>query len=260
MKILISTMFSLSDPSWGGGLRNFRSAESDAEYLARLFSPERMAFKFAAFEKLTKPSMDAALRGFEDAEWLIYTSPSGVMPAEHFQRLEALLAVDSRYKLIPCNSLADMNHHYNERMDALGIPKAGNFTDASDLDVSVCTVRMDDDDGIHEDYFRDLERLASQKAKGFTYTCARCRLVGFEGVGFSKKTEGSRFEQPSPETSSWPHVVGLAAVGFNVRTLGDHTKFQERFPNIELVVDRATEDAVLMGAHSAFTATARGFK
>lgn len=214
-----------------------RGWTEDDAYHAFLYSEERMAHKFASFEKIALARILETAR--EHPEWrlLIYVT-ADVMPPTQLTRLRELT------RDIP-------------QVDITSVPKGGIFHEMCDhyravLDKSdrYSTIRVDDDDGVPRDLLRNVETFAAQIPGPFLYTTPRICTVALDSAG--TLNIGDVGEHPSQAAS------GMAAVDTDVYMLGTHTTIAARHPGLKIVRDH-NADPILMSCHEDHCISLRKF-
>jgi len=115
--------------------------KTEKDYVSHIYSSERMNNKLHAMQHITIPSIKA--QSYKNLEWYIYTSPK--VPSDILNRLHELLR-DSRFHI---KVVADDKECRNDFSKQLKKYK------------KYISVRLDDDDGFHPQYFDLLSRSYS---------------------------------------------------------------------------------------------------
>lgn len=174
-------------------------------YRSKLFDPDRLAGKFAMFEKVTLPSvMGQTSRNFH---WHIFTCPQ--LPAAWMDRLKRVTAPHSQH--ITVHSVEGMKPFRKAVSEMCEQLKAKHG------EAGFATSRLDDDDGIGA---RLVERLGDARNGAGTvvlFSKGR-RYVMDRGVPRIVREEG-RIGGPAS-----------SIVGGNIYACGHHKTLHERFP------------------------------
>lgn len=202
MRIHVHTRFSIADHLFKGFILTRNTDEKD--YLLTLFSKERLAVKFAAFETFTLPSILS--QTWNDWEWHIYISLGA--PADFKARLNSLVSVDSRIHVQEVSSMkqvADISTQLDSQAPLL-----------------IGSMRLDDDDALHPSIFQRLQNFACEP-KG--------TVVGLIGGVLSDLVDGVPRASTKP-FGRHPYVIalGMTRIGDNVFAVGNHYTAHVRHP------------------------------
>jgi hypothetical protein len=208
-------------------------------YVEYLYSKERMSYKLAAFEKITLPSVLSNLETKDSAEWWLFISKE--LPIEYKEKLHELVCGSVQVKIIELDTYADYSKAYTLKYDSLSVENE-----------RLCSLRIDDDDGVYSSLLDDIEVAAQSRDYPFLYSCPLGRYCKLDADGTI--ILGKQIVQ-----TTWPHTVALAGIDVDIRKLGDHTKIQKRNPNLEIVKNLEKKDAVLITCDPKHTATLRSF-
>lgn len=132
--------FSVLTPTYYS--ERFKTLDATA---AHLFAPERMALRFRLFETLCLPSLAAQ----SDPEFTALVLTAEALPAEHLERLAALIEPHRNIHLVPVGT----GNHYRLLRDAYDSIDIGEATHRT-------MFRLDDDDAVDRDFVRRTKRLA----------------------------------------------------------------------------------------------------
>lgn len=137
MKVYILTRFSIFDPSYNG----FKIQRASEIYKEKLFNKKRLDAKFSFFEKMTLPSV--LNQTYKDWEWHIFTSNE--LLENYKKKLEQLTSSYTSIKICYIKNFKEFNFK------------------PSSMDKYFCTIRLDDDDGIHSSFFNNLQKYKESK-------------------------------------------------------------------------------------------------
>lgn len=156
-----------------------------------------MEEKFHAFENITVPSIKA--QHYRNLKWIIFYSPK--MPVIYLKKLRAAVR-GLQTDLIAIGNMKEANRRFSEYSKAR----------------AYITVRLDDDDGLHPEYFKRIQDKANHGAifgtgRGYRLSRKNGQLVGCQ-------------DKYAPRFLS----IGLAQVGNDVNKLGNHNLIHKRFP------------------------------
>lgn len=180
-----------------------RQTNDANETWRRLYDRQRLERKFAYFERLTLPS----IVNQTDNNWQWHIYYGATMPDEFVQRLRRLCAPYWRILCTPVDSLRQFRHCIKSILE---------YFANDDLYV---TVRLDDDDALHQSFFERLQ----------TYSDRCNHLVSFpNGSRITFDAANDMFCVGS-DVHSRNTAVGLAAVQFNVYEAGRHTTVHKRY-------------------------------
>jgi hypothetical protein len=193
----IITRFSIFDPTFKG----FVLTRNSSDVYTELFSRERMDFKFDVFERVTYPSI--MNQTYQNYVWLIYASIR--LPDEYKARLENILS--ENVQIIYVKNFEEFNIHRSNFLD-----KCTNYT----------TIRIDDDDGLSENFLEELNKYSGQSGKIITAP---------NGIKFTIRDNEIVFGE---KYYSECLALGLTAIGFDIYGAGDHTAINEIF---KIIVD-----------------------
>jgi hypothetical protein len=210
MKHYIITRFSILDADF----KYFKLVcnNTKADYTNQLFDKQRLDFKFNVFDKMTYPSI--VNQSYTDYEWLIYTS--SFLPLEYKTKL-ATYETD-KIKILYVDNFKQFYGHLNQFL-----------ADKTDY----VTLRLDDDDGLDCDFLKKLD----------TYSLNKGEIVSFpKGRSFTIENNSVIVG----DTYTHPLVaIGLAAIGFNVHSAGDHNRVGEKY---KVNVDDSNEFYFICGS------------
>lgn len=207
LKKFLITRFSILDKNWKGYFLN-KENKFD-EYKNKLFNKNRLDFKLEIFEKLTLKSI--INQKTKDFDWNIYSSI--YLPDEYKNKLELLI---DKYNFI--NILYVSSH--KEFWDDI-VNKSKNYK-------KFLTIRLDDDDGLNENYFSELEKINYKKNSVVSfYKGKKIRLVN------NKIEYGNEWIKKNT-------AIGLASFGENIYRLEPHLKIHKNrnviYPEIDSMV------------------------
>ena len=161
----------------------------------KLFNPVRLDTKFALFEAMTYPSV--MNQTYNDYTWLIYASQ--YLPESYKDKLNGFKG--DTIKIIFVKNFKEMNTDINNR-----IRNSTNYS----------TIRLDDDDGLNPAFLETINKYETEKGKIISIPKGRWyRLhngeIQIRGKIYHKK-----------------NAQGLAAIGFNIYTSGNHMNINEK--------------------------------
>lgn len=131
MKNYVITRFSIYDSYIKGFQKPAKIKKKGINYKNYLFSKSRLDSKFSLFEKITLPSV--VNQTFDDWEWHIYTS---IFLPENYK--ERLISICSKYEKIKLHFISSFKE----------------FIFIKPNDNNYCTIRLDDDDGLNDTFFK----------------------------------------------------------------------------------------------------------
>lgn len=180
--VRFSVLTSRPDHTWGVG-----RAVGAGNAAAALFDEARLARRFAVFEAMTLPSLDAQ----DDRDFAVALVTSKLMPRPWLDRLKALAEPRDHLHVMPFDPTAEMRRFARRAVRRLR--RRGD---------RLVTFRLDDDDALARDYVRALRRAATEAEPGAMLSAPEGLLLRAVGGGF----------QAIP--SVWPNIaLGLAHVG-----------------------------------------------
>lgn len=187
----IITRFSILDTK----TKAFRLTQKRSSNIKHaLFDKVRLNTKFTLFDKLTYPSIRN--QSYKSYTWLIYASP--YLPNNYKQKLEKYQ--NSHIKVIYVKNFKEMNENIEGQI------KHDDFS----------TIRLDDDDGLNPDFLEMLNKYKSEK--GAIVSAPHGRWIRIQNGEF--KIRG--------RINSKHMAQGLAGIGFNIYTAGNHTRVHEK--------------------------------
>jgi len=148
MKVYILTRFSIFDPSTKG----FKIQRASDNYKEKLFNKKRLDAKFSFFEKMTLPSV--LNQTYKDWEWHIFTSNE--LLENYKKKLEQLTSSYTSIKICYIKNFKEFNFK------------------PSSMDKYFCTIRLDDDDGIHSSFFNNLQKYKESKISVVSHVNGIC--------------------------------------------------------------------------------------
>lgn len=176
---------------------------SEKEYKEKLFSEERLNAKFKLFEKITLPSIVNQTN--KNFIWYIYAS--SFLPDKYKKKILELTCVNEKIKCVFIDSFKD-------------------FCKIQFTDEKYCTVRLDDDDGLHKDFVESLNNYNNVPNKNLiTHACGQLVKLENDELVYGRKID----------KSEKPPAQGLAAVGMDVYKCGSHGKIQNKY---NVIVDK----------------------
>ena len=196
MKIYFLTRFSIFDYD----IKAFRINKilSLEDYKEELFSEARLNAKFNAFEKVTLPSIVRQTN--KNYEWYIFTSSE--LPVKYKIKLIDLIKSYSQIKVLFVNSMREFfDYDFN-------------------FDNNYATVRLDDDDGLNENFVE----LMQQYADADKYKC----IISFPN-GHKYQIENDKIIVNKQKINKPYIACGLAAISMNIYRCGNHTKINEKY-------------------------------
>jgi hypothetical protein len=199
----IFTRFSILDTKFKG----FRLTRNNNEDIIKeiLFDPGRLDFKFNVFDKMTYQSI--VNQKYNRFVWYIYAS--SFLPDIYKTKL--LAYEKNNIRVIFVDNFTQMNNH----ITTLLIDKT-NYT----------TLRLDDDDGLNQDYLEKLNIYSDQTGKVVTFPHGRKFTIENNKIIIGKNM------------TSLCNAFGLAGIGFNILSAGDHTKIKEKY---DVIVDNTPD-------------------
>jgi len=199
MKLLIFTRFSILDIKCVSAFKSFNVFNENI-LKEKLFSKDRLDYKFEVFSKVTYPSI--INQTFKDYIWLIFTSK--YLPEEYKNKLETYRT--SNIIIYYVENFSEMRKIMDNELKDLK-----NFT----------TIRLDDDDGLMETYLEKLNLYENEKGK----------IVTFPN-GIRYKLDDDKIIYGSQ--ICFPNIAcGLTAIEFNIFSAGDHSTIHQRFQIIQ---------------------------
>tara|TARA_B100001057_G_C22471308_1_gene802765 strand:+ start:18 stop:671 length:654 start_codon:yes stop_codon:yes gene_type:complete len=164
------------------------------EYKSYLFSKERLDYKFNSFEKITLQNIVNQTNN--NYIWEIYTSK--YLPIEYKKRLLESTNKYKNIKIFFINSFKEFN-------------KSNKIND------KYCTVRLDDDDGLTENFVKILQKYKHKTneiisfPKGTKFTISNNKII------LGDKIECKNI------------ALGLCAIDMDIYKCGNHTKINNKF-------------------------------
>jgi hypothetical protein len=193
MRVYILTRFSIFDPHYHGF--KIKNNKTHDEYKSNLFSKRRLDSKFSIFEKMTLPSI--VNQTYKDWEWHIFTSKE--LPKSYKLRLESLISSYPNIKILYINSF-----------------KQFTFT-TPPSNLSFCTLRLDDDDGLHTSFLNNIQQYENKKNSVVSHSNGICFTLEDNKILYGDKRE-------------FPCIgLGLCGIGFNIYQGGNHNSIHKRY-------------------------------
>ena len=193
MKVYILTRFSIYDPA----TRSFQMARGEQDkYKSILFDPKRLDYKLKSFEKITLPSVVNQTN--KNYKWYIFAS--SYLPEQYKKRLCQLT---KKYSRIQCKFIPSFKEFNQWKPE----PNVSSY----------CTIRLDDDDGLHTSFFQQL-----QKYKKYN----KC-IVSFP-MGKRVSIQNGNIKYGSVYKAR-NIAIGLCAIGMNIYHCGEHTKVHQKY-------------------------------
>ena len=195
MLTYIITRFSIYDFNFKGfELTKNKNSDEQEEYKKKLFSEDRLNYKFNSFEKITLPSVVNQTN--KNFIWYIYASI--YLPDVYKKRL---LDITEKYTNIKC----------------IFIKSFDEFNKIEYINSKYCTMRLDDDDGLSVKFiesinqYKNLDKVIISHPHGVKFTLQNNYVIYGNKI-FIKKI-----------------ALGLCAIGMNIYECGDHTKVDKKF-------------------------------
>lgn len=195
MKTFFITRFSIFDPYYHG-YQITRNNDLDT-YSKKLHNKSRLNFKFEVFENITFNSV--INQNNQDWEWHIYHSDK--LPIEYQKKIIKIVDKNLKIKLFEVNN-------FNTFFKSVASFNYGE---------SYATVRLDDDDAIHESYI-DLLNI---------YSNLKGNVISFP---FGKEFSFNNRTLEVGENCRKPNIaIGLAAINFDIYSCGDHSNIAHNY-------------------------------
>jgi hypothetical protein len=205
MKHYIITRFSILDADYKAFKFKLVCNNTKVDYTNQLFDKQRLDFKFNVFDKMTYPSI--MNQSYTDYEWLIYAS--SFLPVEYKTKL-ANYETD-KIKIVYVDNFKQFGEHLK------------NFlADKTDY----VTLRLDDDDGLNRDFLKKLDTYSVNKGEIVTFPNGRFFTMENNSVIL-----GNQLRRPFV-------AIGLAAIGFNIYSAGDHNRVGDKY---KIIVDESLD-------------------
>lgn len=218
MLVYFITRFSIFDPA----SKAFKlTRENDTEYYkSYLFSKERLEYKFSSFEKITLPSIVQQTNN--NYIWEIYTS--NYLPTEYKERL-----------LESTKSYENIKIYFVESFK--------EFNKSKKINDKYCTVRLDDDDGLNENYVEIMQKYKDETNAVISFPNGKYITIQNNEIIY-----GSNILYKL-------NAQGLCSIGQNIYGRGSHTSLDK----MHKVIYDMTPDMYLFNC-SKFCDTKRIFK
>lgn len=198
VKIVVMTRFSVYSHGSSMLKNTQKNIKNDNTYLSRIYDPARLDAKMKAFKNITLPSILS--QSYKNLVWNIYTSPQ--LPEKYMNMLKGLIK-DPRIHLKIVNNMDQANGDYGRQLKKYS---------------KYISVRLDDDDGLHPQYFKLL-------AKSYKPGQILNPSHGLK-ITLSDKEPGKMICTKFTRTFA---ASGLAYANGNVISIGNHTKVHEKF-------------------------------
>lgn len=189
MKVYILTRFSIFDTSYKGFKINCNN------YKEKLFSKKRLDTKFTFFEKMTLPSI--LNQTYKDWEWHIFTSKE--LPNNYKTKLKLLTSSHRSIKIFYINSFKEF------------------IFDTPSNNISFCTIRLDDDDGLHSSFFKNIQKYKEKKHYVVSHINGIYFTINSEKIQYGNKRDFSNI------------ALGLCGIGFNIYKAGNHNSIHKHY-------------------------------
>jgi hypothetical protein len=174
-----------------------------------LYADERLSAKFSIFQKVTLPS----LQGNTWTDWTWHILAGVHLPRKWKDELESLIEGDDRISV-----------HYVENME-----KAMEYVDrvcelAKTQGKPFASFRIDDDDGLHRDYMKDLIHSFSHESPDTIVYPATGQQVQISDTDNEKLVYG-----PYLRFNAFPPSVGVGCIQCNIHSKGPHDTLRKGF-------------------------------
>ena len=150
---------------------------------------------FLFFEKMTLPSI--INQTYKDWEWHIFTSNE--LPNNYKKKLESLTSSHTSIKIFYIKSFKEFK-----------------FTPLPS-DTSFCTIRLDDDDGLHSSFFKNLQKYQQSKNSVVSHINGMYFTVENKIIKYGVSREFSNI------------ALGICGIGFNIYESGNHSTLHKRY-------------------------------
>lgn len=186
----IITRFSILDYDFKGYILT-KKLDKDT-YYKKLFSSERLDYKFKSFEMITLPSILNQTN--QNYIWHIYTSE--YLPDVY---KEKLMNLTNQHKSI-CVYYIKSHKEFNKIK----------------FDSDYCTMRLDDDDGLSSNFIENLQKYKNKINTIISHPNGKSVTIQNDKVIIGKKIQYKLV------------ALGLCAIGMNIYHCGAHTKVAEK--------------------------------
>jgi len=195
MKIFIMTRFSVYDYKFKGFVDKVNLDE--IEYKNRLFSEDRLNYKFKSFEMVTLPSIVNQTN--QNFVWYIYAST--YLPEKYKTRLNDLIKHD---KNIICIYVENLKELYHKK----------DFTDEK-----YCTMRIDDDDGLSPTFLENLYNNYRDEENNtvISYVNGRKFTIDNDKIIYGNTLKYKKI------------ALGLCVIGNNIYSCGCHSYLDKEY-------------------------------
>ncbi len=196
----------------GAGAWNIGRARAPEDYLADLFSPARLERRFALFEAITLPSLDAQ----GDGRFSVHAMTSDRMPERYHDRLAAL--AEGRPYLRIGRTAPDVD----VRAASAAILRGAGTARAR------ASFRLDDDDGLSHAFVGALRAAAAARPHGTVISFA-------DGLYARPAADGRRVQVARIAYPGNAQGLALLEVGDDpqsVFSIGSHSKIDRDGPGI----------------------------
>ena len=192
MTIHFLTRFSIYDPHVKAWQLNKR--HDDSTYKKKLFDPKRLDYRINNFAKVSLPSILAQ----KNKEWKWHIGISEQLPKKYKDKLNSLCQDD--------------------RIFIYEVDNVPSFVDICDqTENSYATVRLDDDDGLNENFCSILIKYEDEINKIISFPNGQSIILDNNNILYGKKIFYKNI------------ALGLSAINFNIFRSGNHNLVFQKY-------------------------------
>lgn len=234
--ILIAIRYSIVQKNSGA----WRATDSNfEEYVGKVLKEERLNIRENTFEKITLRSIFDQENISADVSYSVLIMVADMLPAHRIANLEKLVRANTNprasFHIVKIESGTGLDFDYRNINDAIKATLQNKLKDAPNT--LVATVRLDDDDGVSNNFIAKLSSHMREGLTGYAVSFA----YGIEGYwedqgNFVKDLRHSYFPKCAQALAYLNEYDAKSGMRENktvhVYNLGNHMKIDERFPTI----------------------------
>ncbi|MBA1193706.1 hypothetical protein G7007_12670 [Pseudomonas entomophila] len=234
--ILIAIRYSIvqkNSSAWRATNSNFE------DYVAKVLKDERLNIRENTFEKITLRSLFDQERVDPDVSYSVLIMVADMLPAQRIANLQKLVKASARsqasFDIVKIESGTGLDFDYRNINDAIKATLQKRMEGA--MSTLVATVRLDDDDGVSNNFISKLSTHMRPGLAGYAVSFAH----GIEGYwedsgNYVKDLKHSYFPKCAQALAYLNEYDAQGGMRENktihVYNLGNHMKIDERFPTI----------------------------
>ncbi|WP_434772261.1 glycosyltransferase [Pseudomonas entomophila] len=234
--ILIAIRYSILQKNSGA----WRATNSNFEdYVSKVLKDARLDIRENTFENITLRSLSDQNNNDPDVSYSVLIMVADMLPAHRIANLEKLASIIKKprtsYEIVKIESGTGLAFDYKNINDAIKATLQNKLKDAPNT--LVATVRLDDDDGVSNNFISKLSTHMRPGLAGYAVSFAH----GIEGYwedngNYIKDLKHSYFPKCAQALAYLNEYDAQQGMSENktihVYNLGNHMKIDERFPTI----------------------------